>query len=93
MFEQTLYLRDALSRLEEALADTPVALDHLTVIYPGDRPYPLADRVTVVPLAAIATGPPALEPEGLRGCHPRNAIRKRPSARRSSIRDVSVQMR
>jgi hypothetical protein len=38
MFEQTLYLRDALSRLEEALADTPVALDHLTVIYPGDRP-------------------------------------------------------
>jgi predicted AAA+ superfamily ATPase len=35
-----------------------LALDHLTVIYPGDRPYPLADRVTVVPLAAIATGAP-----------------------------------
>jgi predicted AAA+ superfamily ATPase len=35
-----------------------LALDHLTVIYPGDRPYPVADRVTVVPLAAIATGAP-----------------------------------
>jgi len=33
-----------------ALAD--LALDRLTVVYPGDRPYPLADRVTVVPLAA-----------------------------------------
>ena len=47
-----------------ALAD--LALDHLTVIYPGDRPYPLADRVTVVPLAAIATGAQALDPEDLR---------------------------
>jgi len=31
-------------------------LDHLTVIYPGDRPYPLAERVTVTPLEAVATG-------------------------------------
>ena len=29
--------------MQIALAD--LALDHLTVIYPGDRPYPLADRV------------------------------------------------
>ena len=50
--------------MQIALAD--LALDHLTVIYPGDRPYPLADRVTVVPLAAIATGAQALDPEGLR---------------------------
>jgi len=44
-----------------ALSD--LALDHLTVIYPGNRPYPLADRVTVVPLAAIATGAHALAPD------------------------------
>ena len=31
----------------EALKD--LALNHLTVIYPGDRAYPLADRVDVVP--------------------------------------------
>lgn len=46
-----------------ALSD--LALDHLTVIYPGDRPYLLADRVTVIPLAAIATGAHALAPEVL----------------------------
>lgn len=48
--------------MQIALAD--LALDHLTVLYPGDRPYPLADRVTVVPLAAIATGAQALDPGG-----------------------------
>ncbi len=42
------------SSMRIALAD--LQLDHLTVIYPGDRPYPLADRVTVVPLEIIATG-------------------------------------
>jgi len=42
-----------------------LALDHLTVIYPGDRPYPLAARVTVVPLAAIAAGAQALASEVL----------------------------
>jgi uncharacterized protein len=47
-----------------ALAD--LALDHLTVVYPGERPYPLAERVTVVPLAAIATDAQALDPEGMR---------------------------
>lgn len=50
--------------MQIALSD--LALDHLTVIYPGDRPYPLADRVTVVPLAAIATGAQALDPAALR---------------------------
>ena len=48
------------------IALNDLALDHLTVVYPGDRPYPLADRVTVVPLAAIATGAQALAPEGMR---------------------------
>jgi hypothetical protein len=35
-----------------ALAD--LKLDHLTVLYPGEKPYALADRVTVVPLTALA---------------------------------------
>lgn len=38
--------------MRSALDD--LQLDHLTVIYPGERPYPLADRVTVLPLAALA---------------------------------------
>jgi hypothetical protein len=29
--------------------------DHLAVIYPGDRPYPLAERVTAIPLETLAT--------------------------------------
>lgn len=29
-------------------------LDHLAVIYPGDRRYPLADRITAVPLDVLA---------------------------------------
>jgi predicted AAA+ superfamily ATPase len=29
-------------------------LDQLMVVYPGDRSYPLSDRVTVVPVAALA---------------------------------------
>ena len=33
-----------------------LALDHLTIVYPGDRQYPLAAQVTVVPLERIATG-------------------------------------
>lgn len=28
-------------------------LEHLVVIYPGDRPYPLADHITAVPLAML----------------------------------------
>ena len=30
-------------------------LDHLIVIYPGDRQYPLADHITAVPLDALAS--------------------------------------
>ena len=33
-------------------------LDHLTVVYPGDAPYALGARVSVVPLAALAAGNP-----------------------------------
>lgn len=40
--------------MQVALAD--LQLDHLTVVYAGDRGYPLADRVTVVPLEAIVAG-------------------------------------
>ena len=49
--------------MQTALAD--LALDHLTVIYPGDRPYPLGERVTVVPLTALATGAQAVDAKGL----------------------------
>ena len=34
-----------------ALAD--LGLDHLWVLYPGDRTYPLDDRITVLPAARI----------------------------------------
>jgi hypothetical protein len=33
-----------------------LALDHLVVIYPGARAYPLSERVTVAPLAQLAEG-------------------------------------
>ncbi len=33
-----------------------LGLDHLAVIYPGERVYPLADRVTVVPLTRLVQG-------------------------------------
>ena len=47
--------------MKTALAD--LQLDHLAVIYPGSRPYPLADRVTVAPLEAlVAQGEAALFP-------------------------------
>jgi uncharacterized protein len=35
-----------------ALAD--LKLDKLIVVYPGDRRYPLADRVEVIPLVELA---------------------------------------
>jgi hypothetical protein len=35
-------------------------LDHLTVLYPGDRQYAPAERVTVVPFARLSTGDPRL---------------------------------
>ncbi len=41
-----------------------LALDHLFVFYPGERPYPLAERVTVLPLASLARGGEALDIAG-----------------------------
>lgn len=37
------------------IALTDLKLEHLTVLYPGDRQYDLDRRVTVVPVAALAT--------------------------------------
>ncbi|MBI4381251.1 MAG: hypothetical protein HY574_08675 [candidate division NC10 bacterium] len=33
-------------------------LDHLTVLYPGKASYPLADRVTAMPLTVLVEGGP-----------------------------------
>ncbi len=44
------------SSMRSALAD--LKLDWLTILYPGSREFDLADRVRVVPLAALATGDP-----------------------------------
>jgi hypothetical protein len=38
------------------LALEDLQLDQLAVIYPGNRRYSLAERVTAVPLEAIAEG-------------------------------------
>jgi predicted AAA+ superfamily ATPase len=38
------------------IAMDDLRLDHLAILYPGDREYELADRVRVVPLAAAAQG-------------------------------------
>jgi predicted AAA+ superfamily ATPase len=38
------------------IAVEDLALDQLRVIYPGDRPYPLADRVIITPLRQLAQG-------------------------------------
>lgn len=35
-------------------------LSHLTILYPGDKRYPLGDRVSVIPLATLATNPGAI---------------------------------
>jgi hypothetical protein len=37
-----------------ALAD--LELDHLTVLYPGEKSYAIAERVTVVPFSVVAEG-------------------------------------
>ncbi len=42
--------------MRNAMAD--LQLDHLAVIYPGIRPYPLAERITAIPLAGL--GEPGL---------------------------------
>lgn len=48
------------------IAMEDLELDHLTVVYPGDRPYPLGDRVTVVPLEEVAAeGADVLRGRGL----------------------------
>ena len=39
--------------MKSALLD--LELDHLWVLYPGDRRYPLAEKVTVLPLAQLGT--------------------------------------
>jgi hypothetical protein len=44
--------------MRAALAD--LRLDRLLVFYPGERPYPLADRVRVLPLSRLAD--PAFDP-------------------------------
>lgn len=36
------------------IALTDLELEHLTVIYPGDKVYPVAERVTALPLAHLA---------------------------------------
>jgi predicted AAA+ superfamily ATPase len=40
------------------IAIEDLRLDHLTVLYPGAQTYDLADRATVVPVAALAAGDP-----------------------------------
>ena len=42
--------------MKSALSD--LELDHLWVLYPGDRRYPLADKVTVLPLAQVGNAWP-----------------------------------
>ena len=43
--------------MRNALED--LQLDHLAVIYPGDRAYPLADKVNAVPLSSLGQEVPA----------------------------------
>ncbi len=38
--------------MRSALSD--LDLDHLVVVYPGTRAYPLAEHVTVLPFAQVA---------------------------------------
>jgi predicted AAA+ superfamily ATPase len=42
------------------IAMEDLRLDHLTVVYPGARPYTLGPRTSVMPAAAIATHAPSL---------------------------------
>jgi uncharacterized protein len=37
-------------------------LEHLTVLYPGSRRYALGERITVMPVAAVAEGPDGIFP-------------------------------
>ncbi len=40
--------------MRTALSD--LALDHLWVVYPGSKSYPLDDDITVIPLGMAASG-------------------------------------
>ena len=40
--------------MASALKD--LGLAHLWILYPGDRPYPLAPRVSTLPLVAMKSG-------------------------------------
>jgi hypothetical protein len=58
-------------------------LDHLTVIYPGDRAYPLADRADVVPFVlAIQDADLIAPPARTAGVNPRAGLigRRRPAS-------------
>jgi len=48
------------------IAQEDPALDHLTVLYPGNVRYEIEDRVTVVPLAELAGGADIFAGRGLR---------------------------
>lgn len=54
-------------------------LDHLTVIYPGERAYELDERISVVPLSALGQGEPDLFPS-----RPRRKSRKKQEGGRES---------
>jgi uncharacterized protein len=43
---------------------TDLELDRLLVVYPGAKAYPLSDKVTVMPFAALAKNQPFLLSEG-----------------------------
>src|SRR3972149_459481 len=45
------------SSMRNALED--LQLDQLVVIYPGDRSYPLIEKVTAVPLSSLGTDMPS----------------------------------
>jgi hypothetical protein len=42
------------------IAMKDLALDHLTVLYPGDQAYPIGKRMSVLPLSALASNPKAV---------------------------------
>jgi uncharacterized protein len=44
-----------------------LSLDHLTVLYPGDKRYEITDHVTAIPLSELAAGNPDVVIPGRRG--------------------------
>lgn len=59
-----------------------LSLDHLVAVYPGARAYPLAGRVSVLPMAQLAYGGHALIPArgGLAGLANASLIFAQPPA-------------